>query len=108
MSDLEQLESLLANNIISRREFIAHASAMGLMAEISPTLLAELSHAVGSQQGGRLKTGLPGKSTTVSLAPCVLTDTAQFNLNWEERNTLIDQLYKTKVNTTSIPNQKER
>ncbi len=90
MSNLKQLESLLASNAISRREFIAHISAMGLTAAISPVLLSGQSHAATPRKGGRLKMGLLGGSTTDSLDPGTLTDTVQLNLNWQTRNALVE------------------
>ena len=40
MSKLKQLEKLLTDGKITRREFIARVSALGLAATVSPALLA--------------------------------------------------------------------
>ena len=39
MSKLKELERLLTNGKITRRDFIARVSAIGLMAAVSPALL---------------------------------------------------------------------
>ena len=48
MPDLKQLEHLLTRGKISRREFMARVSALGLMAALSPALLAKSAKAAGS------------------------------------------------------------
>ena len=40
MPDLKQLEHLLTRGKITRREFMTRVSALGLMAAVSPALLA--------------------------------------------------------------------
>jgi hypothetical protein len=45
MSQLKELEQLLAQGIITRREFIARVSALGLTAAMSPMLLASPARA---------------------------------------------------------------
>jgi hypothetical protein len=40
MSKLKELENLLTAGKITRREFIARVSALGLMAAVSPALLS--------------------------------------------------------------------
>ena len=43
MSELKKFEKLLTEGKISRREFLAKVSALGLAAAVSPALLAQMS-----------------------------------------------------------------
>ncbi|MGD9262074.1 MAG: twin-arginine translocation signal domain-containing protein, partial [Desulfobacterales bacterium] len=52
MSKLKELELLLAGGKITRREFIARVSALGLMAAVSPSLLSTTAEAA-PKKGGR-------------------------------------------------------
>jgi len=74
MSELTNLEKLLSTGKISRREFIARVSALGLMAAVSPALLATPAKASQPKQGGRLRAGLAGGATSDSLDPATITD----------------------------------
>ena len=74
MSELTTLENLLSLGKISRREFIARVSALGLMAAVSPMLLATPARAAQPKRGGRLRAGLSGGATTDSLDPATITD----------------------------------
>ena len=64
MSTLKELEKLLTQGKITRREFIARVSALGLMAAVSPALLGTAAEAAGPKRGGRSKLGSAGGSTT--------------------------------------------
>ena len=63
MSKLKQLERLLTQGKITRRDFLARLSALGITAALSPALLATPAKAAIPQQGGRLKLGVAGGST---------------------------------------------
>lgn len=69
MSRLKHLEQLLTAGKISRREFIAYASAVGLTAAISPALLPAKAQAATPKRGGRLRLGLNGGATSDTLDP---------------------------------------
>ena len=69
MSRLKHLEQLLTEGKISRREFIAYASAVGLTAALSPVLLPADAKAATPKRGGRLRIGLNGGATSDSLDP---------------------------------------
>ena len=90
MPDLKQLEHLLTRGKITRREFIARLSALGLMASVSPALLATSAKAATPQKGGRLRLGMAGGSTTDSLDPATMTDAMTYNINWQVRNCLVE------------------
>ncbi len=73
MPRLKQLENLFRTGQLSRREFIARVSAMGLAAAISPSLFSSSASAAATpQKGGRLRIGLTGGSTSDSLDPATL------------------------------------
>jgi len=71
METMNKLERLFKQRKISRRQFIAQASALGLAGAISPALLTGRSHAATPQpqKGGVLRMGLGHGSTTDSLDP---------------------------------------
>lgn len=90
MPDLKQLEHLLTQGKITRREFMVRVSALGLMAAVSPALLAIPAKAATPQKGGRLRLGMAGGSTTDSLDPATMTDAMAYNINWQVRNCLVE------------------
>jgi peptide/nickel transport system substrate-binding protein len=68
MSEIKKLEHLLALGRISRREFLARASALGLAAA-APSLMTGASHAPAPSKGGTLRIGIGHGSTTDTLDP---------------------------------------
>jgi peptide/nickel transport system substrate-binding protein len=91
MNQLRELEKLLTQGKITRREFLARVSALGLMAAVSPMVLNGLAHAATPKRGGRLKLGLAGGSTTDSLDPATITDIMMQVINQGQiRNTLVE------------------
>jgi peptide/nickel transport system substrate-binding protein len=74
MPDLKQLEDLFTRGKINRREFMTRVAALGLMAAVSPVLLASPVKAATPKKGGRLRLGMAGGSTTDSLDPATMTD----------------------------------
>lgn len=90
MSKLRELEALFAKGKITRREFLAQASALGLMAAVSPALLSTSAQAAAPKKGGRLRLGVAGGSTTDSLDPGLAEDAFMQNLGWQLRNCLVE------------------
>ena len=90
MSKLKELEDLLSQGKITRREFIARMSALGLTAALSPVLLSTPAHAAKPKKGGRLRIGVGGGSTTDSLDPGQIPDVMPQNINWSIRNNLVE------------------
>ncbi len=90
MSKLKELENLLTNGKITRRDFIARVSALGLMAAVSPALLAGPAKAATPKKGGRFIIGITGGSTTDSMNPATLTSNMNQNVNWQIRNCLVE------------------
>jgi peptide/nickel transport system substrate-binding protein len=91
MSLLEELETLYTNGKITRRNFISRISALGLLAAVSPALLAVPAKATTPKKGGRFRLGLAGGSTTDSLDPATITDMMLQVINQGQiRNTLVE------------------
>jgi len=95
MSELKELESLLAQGKITRRDFLARLSAIGIAAALSPTLLTATARATKPLKGGRLRIGMAGGSTTDSLDPATITDAMAYNINWQIRNCLVEVDYES-------------
>ena len=90
MHKLKQLEEMLVRGKISRREFLAKVSAMGLTAALSPALLKSKAHASGPQKGGRLRIGCAGGATSDSMDPATIADIMPMSINWQIRNNLVE------------------
>lgn len=90
MSKLKKLEKMLSHGKISRREFIARVSALGLAATISPAILTRSGQAATPKKGGKLRVACTGGSTTDSLDPGSLTSTYNDFLNFQMRNCLVE------------------
>jgi peptide/nickel transport system substrate-binding protein len=96
MSDqLKHLEKLLIQGKITRREFLAHVSALGLMAAVSsacsrakPVLLPPREGGVLPEGGLRL--GSAGNSTTDSLDAGTLSHTMPMICNQSLRSNLVE------------------
>jgi peptide/nickel transport system substrate-binding protein len=94
MSTLKELEKLLTQGKITRREFITRVSALGLMAAVSPALLGTSAEAAGPKRGGRFKLGSAGGSTTDSMDPGTLAHTMPQTTSQALRNMLVEVDYK--------------
>lgn len=97
MSDLKQIEALFKKGEISRRDFLARVSALGITAAISPALLSTPARAAAPKKGGRFRMGLGGGSTTDSLDPATLPDIVPQIINRQVRNSLTETDYQGKV-----------
>ena len=95
MSKLKKLEDMLTNGKISRREFLARVSALGLATAISPSILVKSTHAAMPKRGGRLRIACTGGSTTDSLDPGKLTSQYNQVLNFQLRNCLVEINHKS-------------
>jgi peptide/nickel transport system substrate-binding protein len=64
-----EVERLFLEGKLSRREFMARISAMGLAAAVSPLLSSMPAMAAAPKKGGRLRLGLTGGATSDNLDP---------------------------------------
>jgi peptide/nickel transport system substrate-binding protein len=71
---LNRLEKLFTQNRISRRDFMAKASALGAAALISPALLGSSAHAAMPKKGGKVTIALSGGSVSDTLDPALAYD----------------------------------
>ena len=69
MSNLSELEKLLANGRISRREFLNRVAILGLGATVSSAIWSPATHAAAPKKGGRFRLGVSGGSTAESFDP---------------------------------------
>jgi len=90
LSELKKLERLLTQGKMSRRDFLARLSALGITAALSPALLATPARAAKVKKGGRLRLGIAGGSMSDSLDPATITDAMAYNINWQVRNCLVE------------------
>ena len=90
MSQQHELERLFVKGLISRREFLARASALGLTAALSPLLFSGRARAAGPKQGGRFRLGVAQGSTSDSLDPRKLPSTAPQIVHLQLRNCLVE------------------
>jgi peptide/nickel transport system substrate-binding protein len=96
MANLEKLVRLFEQGRISRREFIAKVSALGLAAAVSPMLLSGKAKAAQPKKGGRFRLGLGQGATTDSLDPGKLPSTAPQMVHMQVRNCLVELDYQYK------------
>lgn len=94
MSHLSILMKMFEQNKITRRQFVAQVTALGLTAAISPALLSGTARAGAPKQGGRMILGVTGGSTSDSMDPGTLTSNMNQNLNWQLRNNLVEINHK--------------
>jgi len=91
MTTINRLEKLLKQGKISRRVFLAQASALGLMTAVSTMLPGGSAYAAAPKRGGRFRIGIAGGSTTDSLDPATITDMMMQVINQGQiRNTLVE------------------
>jgi peptide/nickel transport system substrate-binding protein len=64
MTRLKELERLLGQGRIGRREFLARATAMGALAAVSPAILSGTAKAATPKKGGTIRFGMGHGSTT--------------------------------------------
>ena len=90
MPEMKKLERLLTQGKITRREFLARASALGFTAAMFPALLTTPARAATPKKGGRLRIGVSGSSATETLDPATMTNCMTQLVNWETRNSLVE------------------
>ena len=93
MSKMKDLELLLSEGKITRRDFLARATALGLTAAISPLFFTGSARAAVPKKGGRFRLGIGQGATTDSLDPGKLPSTAPQMVHLQVRNCLIELDY---------------
>lgn len=87
---IQELEELFRKGRITRREFLARLSALGITAALSPALLSTSVQASTPKKGGRLRFGSASGSTSDSLDPATMSAMTIINMNYLLRNNLIE------------------
>lgn len=90
MSTMEQLERLFAEGKISRRQFLRHATALGLTIAASPLFIPRSASAATPQKGGHFIQAISGGSTSDTLDPATHTSSWNINVEWQLRNNLVE------------------
>jgi len=95
MLTLNQLEGLLQQKKISRREFIAHSALLGLASASYPLFHPKLTQAITPKKGGRLRIGTPNGSTVDSLDPALMISMSIILINFGQlSNCLVEINHK--------------
>jgi peptide/nickel transport system substrate-binding protein len=74
MEKLNELKRMLASGQISRREFLAQTTALGVTAALSTSLAAKAVKAATPKKGGKLRIGIGAGATSDSLDPATYLD----------------------------------
>ena len=90
MSNLEQLEKMFSQGRISRREFLARVSALGIAVASSPALLSKPVRAATPQKGGNFVHAITGGSTSDSLNPAIVQASWCIAVQLKLRNCLVE------------------
>lgn len=81
MDELKYLGRQAAKGVLSRRDFMGRASALGLTAAAASSMLASAVKAEGPKKGGHIKVGSVGGESTNTQDPALaLTQVAGLNL----------------------------
>jgi peptide/nickel transport system substrate-binding protein len=89
MSKLTLLETLFTEGKITRREFLANVSALGLTAAVSPALLKSAAHASTPKRGGRVRAACQTSSPGETLDPAMAVSIPNFSKVMQFYNTLV-------------------
>ncbi|MCZ4282591.1 ABC transporter substrate-binding protein [Kiloniella laminariae] len=89
MSEIEYYKSLVATGKMTRRDFMAKSSALGLSIAAATTLLSSSANATPIK-GGHLKVGMAGGQTTDSLDPATITQYMPQVMTFASRNCLVE------------------
>jgi peptide/nickel transport system substrate-binding protein len=91
MSKLKALEADLKQGRISRREFLARASALGISATLAGSLLSGTALAATPKRGGRLRVAMTGGGTSDVMDPAQTLDSYMINVSMGQlRNCLTE------------------
>ena len=92
MSQLENLECLLTEGKITRREFLARASAFGLAVAVSPALFSAKAKAATPRKGGSVRMASELHGPDDQMDPIVFTSTIDYTRGRATYNGLIQIL----------------
>ncbi len=92
MSELDYLKDRLQIGIISRREFMGRAAALGASMALISSMVSSVDALAAEtvKKGGHLRLGLAGGSTTDSLEPGSYTDSVMIDIGHGLFNALVE------------------
>ncbi|MEO5621622.1 MAG: ABC transporter substrate-binding protein, partial [Cypionkella sp.] len=88
--ELNHLLKRAAKGLISRREFVGRAGALGVSAAMAGTLLTTAAKAEEPKKGGILRAGMQGGESTNSLDPALAASEVPFAVNMLWGEMLVD------------------
>lgn len=88
--NLSFLTQMYEQRKISRRQFIAEVSALGLMAAVSPSFLSGNALAATPRKGGLFRQAMTGGATSDSLDPATLFASQPINVSTQLSNCLVE------------------
>jgi peptide/nickel transport system substrate-binding protein len=94
MKGLEHLEKLFNEGKLTRRQFLAQATALGLTVAASPVLMPRMAEAAVPKKGGHFVQAQTGGSTTDTLDPATHTSSWNINVELQLRDTLTEINHK--------------
>ena len=89
-NELNYLLARAAKGLMSRREFVGRAGALGVSAALASTLLASAARAEEPKKGGLLRAGMQGGESTNSLDPALAASEVPFAVNMIWGEMLVD------------------
>ena len=69
--ELNDLSTRVTKGLMTRREFVGRAAALGVTAAVANAMLASAAKAAGPVKGGTIKMGIQGGESTNSLDPAL-------------------------------------
>ena len=90
MRALDHLQKLFSKGKITRRQFLAQATALGLTMAASSALLPKKATAAVPKKGGYFKQAITGGSTSDTLDPATHTSSWNINCELQLRNCLVE------------------
>ena len=89
-NELNYLLARASKGLMSRREFVGRAGALGISAAMAGTLLTTAAKAEEPKKGGLLRAGMSGGESTNSLDPALAASEVPFMVNLLWGDTLVD------------------
>ena len=89
-AELDYLLKRATRGVMSRREFVGRASALGVSAAMANTMLASAARAQEPVKGGVLRAGVAGGESTNSLDPALAASDVPYMINRTWGETLVD------------------
>lgn len=98
MDQTKKLEELLSKGLISRRDFLGRAAALGISTALMPSLFSSSVQAASPRKGGILRIGSTGGATSDSLSPMKIASPMNITVSHGQlRNGLVEIDYAGKA-----------